>query len=192
MSVNNNGTTRILIVIIAGLVILTLFSGGIYIFSVENKVKQQLNKQQESQNLAVSNQIQDDEKSKVEIQQKRNLNTNQKMNNNREIGNVPQITQEEGAYIRTNFNTFFGENQVCHNIGRNHVNFPEVYNGNRKDISQALYNLIKKTDSSFNGYSENTEEEVMKWYNANCVTYNEAGAENSNTLKYFYEYASNF
>ena len=179
MSVNNNGITRILIVIIAGLVILILFS-------VENKVKQQLNQKQKNQNVIITEKKRIDEKQKTEIQSRKNLNRNQK------ISNVPKITQEEGAYIRANFNTFFGENEVCHNIGRNHVNFLEVYSGNRKDLSKALFNLIKRTDSNFNGYSENAEKEVMNWYNANCVTYNETGAQNSSVLRYFYGYASNF
>ena len=123
---------------------------------------------------------------KTEIQSRKKLNRNQKINN------AQKMTQEEGAYIRANFITFFEENKVCHNIGRNHVNFPEVYSGNRKDLSKALFNLIKRTDSNFNGYSENAEKEVMNWYNANCVTYNETGAENSSVLRYFYGYASNF
>ena len=36
-----------------------------------------------------------------------------------------------------------------HNIGRNHVNFPAIYSGNRPDLSEALLRLIEKTDSSF-------------------------------------------
>lgn len=186
MSKNNDGTTKTLIIIIVGLVILILFSGGIYIFSVENKVKQQLKQQQKNQNVIITEKKRIDKNQKTEIQSRKNLNRNQK------ISNAPKITQEEGAYIRENFNTFFGENEVCHNIGRNHVNFPEVYSGNRKDVSKALFNLIKRTDPNFNGYSENVEKEVMNWYNANCITYNETGAENSNVLRYFYGYASNF
>ena len=71
MFVNNNGTTRILIVTIAGLVILILFSRGIYIFSVENKVKQQLNQQQKNQNVIIT------EKKRIDENQK-NRNTIQK------------------------------------------------------------------------------------------------------------------
>lgn len=103
------------------------------------------------------------------------------------------ITKEEGAYIRANFALFFGKNQVCHNIGRNHVNFPAIYSGNRGDLSAALLKLIKKVDSNFvSNYNFSDEHNVMTWYNSHCVRYNSVGAQNSKTLRYFYEYASNF
>ena len=103
------------------------------------------------------------------------------------------ITKEEGAYIRANFNTFFGSNEVCHNIGRNHVNFPAIYSGNRPDLSAALLRFIKKSDSSFvNNSNLSDEDNVMNWYIANCIRYNAIGAENSKALRYFYNYVSNF
>ena len=116
---------------------------------------------------------------------------------NREINsttaNTTAITKEEGAYIRANFNTFFGTSEVCHNIGRNHVNFPAIYSGNRPDLSEALLRLIEKTDSSFiNNSILSDEDNVMNWYTANCVRYNAIGAENSKSLRHFYEYVSNF
>ena len=116
---------------------------------------------------------------------------------NREINsttaNTTDITKEEGAYIRANFNTFFGTSEVCHNIGRNHVNFPAIYSGNRPDLSEALLKLIEKTDSSFiNNSILSDEDNVMKWYVSNCVRYNAIGAENSKSLRHFYEYVSNF
>ena len=103
------------------------------------------------------------------------------------------ITKEKGAYIRANFDIFFGKNQVCHNIGRNHVNFPAIYSGNKSDLSEALLKLIKKLDSNFViNYDFPDEHNVMTWYNFHCVRYNAVGAENSKILRYFYEYASNF
>lgn len=86
MFVNNNRTTRILIVIIARLSILTFFSGRIYVFSIENKVKQQLNQQQENQNVIITEKKRNDKKQKLEIQSNKNLNRNQK------LSNVTQIT----------------------------------------------------------------------------------------------------
>ena len=83
--------------------------------------------------------------------------------------------------------------QVKHNIGRNHVNFPAIYSGNRPDLSEALLRLIEKTDSSFiNNSILSDEDNVMNWYTANCVRYNAIGAENSKSLRHFYEYVSNF
>ena len=76
MFVNNNRTTRILIVIIARLSILTFFSGRIYVFSIENKVKQQLNQQQENQNVIITEKKRNDKKQKLEIQSNKNLNRN--------------------------------------------------------------------------------------------------------------------
>lgn len=93
------------------------------------------------------------------------------------------ITKEKGAYIRANFSVFFGKKQVCHNIGRNHVNFPAIYSGNRSDLSEALLKLIKKVDSNFViNYDFPDEHNVMTWYNSHCVRYNAVGAENSKIL----------
>ena len=82
--------------------------------------------------------------------------------------------------------------ETCQNIGRNHVNFPEIYDGKRQDLSRALFNLIKKVNPSYHVHSDSVEANVMTWYNANCVTYNQTGARNSRAVEYFYEYASNF
>ena len=88
--------------------------------------------------------------------------------------------------------TLFGKKEACQNIGRNHVNFPEIYDGQRPDLSRALLSLIKKVNPSYRVHSDSAEANVMTWYNANCVTYNQTGARNSKAVKYFYDYASNF
>ena len=97
-----------------------------------------------------------------------------------------------GSIIRANLRTLFGKKEACQNIGRNHVNFPEIYDGQRPDLSRALLSLIKKVNPSYRVHSDSAEANVMTWYNANCVTYNQTGARNSKAVKYFYEYASEF
>ena len=72
------------------------------------------------------------------------------------------------------------------------MNFPEIYDGKRQDLSRALLNLIKKADPSYRVHSDSVETNVMTWYNSNCVTYNQTGARNSRAVEYFYEYATNF
>ena len=54
------------------------------------------------------------------------------------------VSKQQGAYIRANLRTLFGKKEACQNIGRNHVNFPEIYDGQRPDLSRAILNLIKK------------------------------------------------
>ena len=102
------------------------------------------------------------------------------------------VSNQQGAYIRANLRTLFGKKEACQNIGRNHVNFPEIYDGQRPDLSRALLNLIKKADTSYHAYSDSAEANVMTWYNSNCVTYNQIGARNSRAVEYFYECVSDF
>ena len=102
------------------------------------------------------------------------------------------VSNQQGAYIRANLRTLFGKKEACQNIGRNHVNFPEIYDGQRPDLSRALLSLIKKVNPSYRVHSDSAEANVMTWYNANCVTYNQTGARNSRAVEYFYEYASEF
>ena len=102
------------------------------------------------------------------------------------------VSNQQGAYIRANLRTLFGKKEACQNIGRNHVNFPEIYDGQRPDLSRALLNLIKKADPNYRTYSDSAEANVMTWYNSNCVTYSQIGARNSRAVEYFYECVSDF
>ena len=103
------------------------------------------------------------------------------------------VSKQQGVYIRDNLRILFGKREACQNIGRNHVNFPEIYDGKRQDLSRALFNLIRKANPGYRGYSGySAEENVMAWYRSNCVTYNQTGARNSRAVEYFYDYASNF
>lgn len=150
------------------------------IIRLENEQKEQLEKQEEIEKISVIEteklqQKESDKKEKEELQSKQSkIKTTSKELN---------ITKEKGAYIRANFSVFFGKKQVCHNIGRNHVNFPAIYSGNRSDLSEALLKLIKKVDSNFViNYDFPDEHNVMTWYNSHCVRYNAVGAENSKIL----------
>ena len=200
MEGNNNKTIKILIGVIIGLSAIILFSGIFYILNMQGKIakleteqEERLKRQMESQNMASVQTMQS-----AQTQQQSNINrkgeTGTRSQQSQTItSNGINITKEEGAYIRANFNTFFGSNEVCHNIGRNHVNFPAIYSGNRPDLSAALLRFIKKSDSSFvNNSNLSDEDNVMNWYTANCVRYNAIGSENSKTLRYFYNYVSNF
>ena len=129
------------------------------IIRLENEQKEQLKKQEEIEKMSVIEteklqQKESDKKEKEELQSKQSkIKTTSKGLN---------ITKEEGAYIRANFDIFFGKNQVCHNIGRNHVNFPAIYSGNRSDLSEVLLKLIKKVDSNFViNYDFSDEHNVM-------------------------------
>ena len=70
---------------------------------------------------------------------------------------------------------------------------PTIYNTNYINDTKSALELIKKVDSNFvSNYNFSDEHNVMTWYNSHCVRYNSVGAQNSKTLRYFYEYASNF
>lgn len=99
-----------------------------------------------------------------------------------------RLTKSEGAYIRSNFAKFFGKNKACQYIGRTHVNFPEIYDGGRDDLVQAMLKSIWNTGALT--YGGEASEEVKSWYYDNCVTYNNEGAGRSKALKYFYNYVS--
>ncbi len=71
------------------------------------------------------------------------------------------MSKSQEAYIRDNLRTLFGRKKACQNIGRNHVNFPEIYDGKRQDLSRALLNLIKKADPSYRVHSDSVETNVM-------------------------------
>ncbi|BBM40095.1 hypothetical protein JCM16776_0308 [Leptotrichia shahii] len=200
MEGNNNKTIKILIGVIIGLSAIILFSGIFYILNMQGKIakleteqEERLKRQMESQNMASVQTMQS-----AQTQQQSNINRKEETGTRSQqsqtiTSNGINITKEEGVYIRVNFNTFFGSNEVCHNIGRNHVNFPAIYSGNRPDLSAALLRFIKKSDSSFvNNSNLSDEDNVMNWYTANCVRYNAIGSENSKTLRYFYNYVSNF
>ena len=75
-----------------------------------------------------------------------------------------EVPKQQEAYIRANLRTLFGKKEACQNIGRNHVNFPEIYDGQRPDLSRALLNLIKKADPSYSAYSDSAETNVITWY----------------------------
>ena len=160
---------------------------------LETEQEEQLKRQIETQNMTSVQTMQS-----AQTQQQSNINRKGETRTRSQQSQITasngiNITKEEGAYIRANFNTFFGSNEVCHNIGRNHVNFPAIYSGNRPDLSAALLRFIKKSDSSFvNNSNLSDEDNVMNWYTANCVRYNAIGSENSKTLRYFYNYVSNF
>ena len=200
MEGNGDRTIKILVGIIIGLSAIILFSGIFYILNMQGKIEkleteqeEQLKRQIETQNMASAQTMQS-----AQTQQQSNINRKGEKGTRSQQSQITtsngiNITKEEGAYIRANFNTFFGSNEVCHNIGRNHVNFPAIYSGNRPDLSAALLRFIKKSDSSFvNNSNVSDEDNVMNWYTANCVRYNAIGSENSKTLRYFYNYVSNF
>ena len=197
---NNNNIIKILITIIISLSMVIVINGIFYILNMQNKIakleteqEEQLRRQVETQNMASVQTMQS-----AQTQKQSNINRKGKTRTRSQQSQITasngiNITKEEGAYIRANFNTFFGSNEVCHNIGRNHVNFPAIYSGNRPDLSAALLRFIKKSDSSFvNNSNLSDEDNVMNWYTANCIRYNAIGAENSKTLRYFYNYVSNF
>lgn len=100
-----------------------------------------------------------------------------------------RLTKNEGAYIRSNFAKFFGKNKTCQYIGRTHVNFPEIYDGGRSDLAQAMLKTIRNSGSSTYGGGDSFDE-VRVWYYDNCVKYNNEGANRSKALKYFYDYVS--
>ena len=100
-----------------------------------------------------------------------------------------RLTKSQGAYIRANFTKFFGRNKVCQNIGRTHVNFPDIYDGKREDLVQAMMRTIRNSGSSTYGGGDPFDE-VRVWYYDNCVKYNTEGANKSKALKYFYDYVS--
>ena len=204
MEKNNNLTIKILIGVIIGLssflLLVGIFCGVFYIFSMQNKIakletqqEEQQRKEAEAQNMTSVQAVQPVQpqtivKTRPQPQVRQPSQTRPSSSSN-----GINITKEEGAYIRANFNTFFGRSEVCHNIGRNHVNFPAIYNGNRPDLSAALLKFIKKADSSFiDDPNISSEDNVMSWYALNCVKYNAVGAQNSKILKRFYEYASSF
>ncbi len=101
-----------------------------------------------------------------------------------------KITKSEGNYIRSNLTYLFGKNKICHNIGRNHINFPEIYDGNRSDLTAALLRLIQKSHPNFYDRDVSSEEMVARWYSDNCVGYREDGARKVKALEYFYNYIS--
>ncbi len=101
-----------------------------------------------------------------------------------------KITKSEGNYIRSNLTYLFGKNKICHNIGRNHINFPEIYDGNRSDLTDALLRLIQKSYPNFYDRDISSEEMVARWYSDNCVGYREDGARKVKALEYFYNYIS--
>lgn len=96
------------------------------------------------------------------------------------------ITKSEGAYIRANFSTLFGKNQICQSIGRTYVNFPDIYDGKRPDLDKALLNLIKKGDRNYTlqGY-DTAGGEVGNWYFNNCNLF-PSGIRKIKALDYFY------
>lgn len=101
-----------------------------------------------------------------------------------------EITKSEGSYIRENSTYLFGKNKICHNIGKNHINFPDIYDGNRTDLTDALLRLIQKSHPNFYDYSISSEDMVARWYRDNCVTYRADGAKRVKALEYFYYYMS--
>lgn len=193
MEKNKNFVIIILSAVIVALSTTIIFFGIFYILNMQNKIskledeqKEQLKKQAEIKEVHTV-EITKPEQQKIISNKDKTETSLQKTNKG------IAITKEEGAYIRANFNTFFGRNEVCHNIGRNHVNFPAIYSGDRPDLSSALLRFIKKVDSNFIVNSNISDENnVMNWYTSNCVRYNAIGAQNSKTLRYFYEYVSNF
>ena len=96
------------------------------------------------------------------------------------------ITKSEGAYIRANFSTLFGKNQICQSIGRTYVNFPDIYDGKRPDLDKALLNLIKKGDKNYTSQGYDTAGgKVGNWYFNNCNLF-PSGIRKIKALDYFY------
>ena len=98
------------------------------------------------------------------------------------------ITKSEGAYIRANFSTLFGKNQICQSIGRTYVNFPAIYDNKRPDLDKALLNLIKRGDKNYTSQGYDTASgEVGNWYFNNCKLF-PSGIRKIKALDYFYDY----
>lgn len=98
------------------------------------------------------------------------------------------ITKSEGAYIRANFSTLFGKNQICQSIGRTYINFPAIYDNKRPDLDKALLNLIKRGDKNYTSQGYDTASgEVGNWYFNNCKLF-PSGIRKIKALDYFYDY----
>ena len=96
------------------------------------------------------------------------------------------ITKSEGAYIRANFSTLFGKNQICQSIGRTYINFPAIYDNKRPDLDKALLNLIRRGDKNYTSQGYDTAGgEVGNWYFNNCKLF-PSGIRKIKALDYFY------
>ena len=86
------------------------------------------------------------------------------------------ITKSEGAYIRANFSTLFGKNQICQSIGRTYVNFPAIYDNKRPDLDKALLNLIKRGDRNYTSQGYDTASgEALDYFYGYMIAFEDEG-----------------
>ena len=114
MEGNGDRTIKILVGIIIGLSTIILFSGIFYILNMQGKIakleteqKEQLKRQMESENMASVQTMQS-----AQTQQQSNINRKGETGTHSQQSQITasngiNITKEEGAYIRANFQYFF-------------------------------------------------------------------------------------
>lgn len=106
-----------------------------------------------------------------------------------------KITKSEENYIRSNLTYLFGEDKLCHSIGRAYVNFPEIYDGGRTYMLDSLLKQINKRKySARESYclyftdEMSTNQKVESWYANYCVPEREDAAKKVKALEYFYRH----